>query len=150
VHEPRTIKPEVGVDAFEFGMTRPQLWALTSSTIHSFLPTEARERVDHLLMHGIHVEYADGAACFFMVFARMPDRALAPILVLDEDVSAFTRADVETLLELHGLARVDEVEQIIVPSLGLGFGFREAGEDGGEVVEFVSLGPVASHERAPR
>ncbi len=125
MHEPRIIKPGVGVGDFELGMTRPQLWTRTDSTVLSFLPSNAPDRTDSFLMHGVQVEYCEGAARGFMVFARMQDNRLAPIVVFDDDVSGFERADVEALLELQGLAREDLVEQIIVASVGLTFGFRE-------------------------
>ncbi|MFO7562941.1 MAG: hypothetical protein R6X02_09895 [Enhygromyxa sp.] len=136
MHEPRIIKPGVGVGDFELGMTRPQLWARTDSTVLSFLPSGAADRTDTFLMHGVQVEYCEGAARSFMVFARMQDHRLAPIIVFDEDVSGFTRADVEALLDLQGLAREELVEQIIVESVGLTFGFRED-VDQPQRVEFV-------------
>lgn len=149
MHEPRIIMPGVGVGGLELGMTRRELWARTDSTVLAFLPPGAPDRVDHFLMLGVQIEYGEGAACRLMVFARMPDHELAPIFVLDEDVSAFTRADVEALLELHAMARRDLVEQIMVESMGLTFGFRD---DAGQpsLLEFVMVEAIrASAAVAP-
>ncbi|MCA9681356.1 MAG: hypothetical protein KC431_18865 [Myxococcales bacterium] len=121
----RIIKPGLGVDEFELGMTRAQLWARTDSTIMAFLTEGASDRTDNFLALGVQAEYQDGKARGFMVLARLNNRTLAPLIVLDEDISGFTRAEVDILLDLHGIHRENLVEQIDVPELGLSFGFRE-------------------------
>jgi hypothetical protein len=123
----RVVKPGIGVDDFELGMTRPELWALTESTVQSGFTAGVPDRIDLFLALAIRAEYWEGVARMFWVHTRMfdPSRTLAPIIVLGEDVSAFVRADVVALLALHGLATKEDLEQIHVPSLGLEFGFRE-------------------------
>jgi hypothetical protein len=124
--QPRVILPGVGAGPFELGRTRDELWARTDSDVLAFLGKSGPgERSDDFLMHGITAHYRDGRVVRLSVFPRMPKIGIVPIELEGEDISRFTREDVVAFLELRGLARVDDIEQIRVPSLGLIFGFRQ-------------------------
>lgn len=142
MHEPRFIRLGLGVNGFRLGMTRPELWRLTNSNVLSFLRGDAAEREDDLQADGITVAYEDGVARSFTVFARVPSRRLAPIIVLEEDVAAYRREDVVALLELHALAREDGHQDIAVRSLGLTFWFRQDAGEAAAPAEALLLPPA--------
>lgn len=122
----RVITPGVGAGPFELGRTRDELWAQTDSDVLARLAKSAPgERMDDFLALGISAHYRNGRVERLSVFPFMPKQGLAPVELDGDDISNYTRGDIVAFLELRELERVDDYEQIRVPSLGLIFGFYQ-------------------------
>lgn len=136
---PRRVHPLVGVDDFRLGMSRPELWALTDSTVLAAFRGGATDRDDHFQSRGVTACYQGGRAAEFTVFPRMGGGRVLSIFVLGEDVARFGRPDVAALLDLHGVAWQGGVEHVEAPALGLTFWLRQDADEP-EVLEFVRVG----------
>lgn len=136
----RTIMPGRGVWPLELGCTRAELWSRTDSDVLAYCSKfEPGERSDDFRSLGITVHYRGGCAAQLMAFPRVgPSWRLVPLFLEDEDISAFTRADMTAFCDLRGWGREDDLEFTRVPALNLTFWYRHDADEP-ERLEFVRV-----------
>ena len=131
--EPLEIRVGCGIGPFALGQTRDEVHGLTREPLESYFPqTWSKVRSDGHPLLGVTVSYDDDGLVNHISAYTQLRHGRSNVVFEGERLHEATRGTVTILLHRLGAAMEATGESIIVPSLGLEFGFREIGDDPSE------------------